>query len=107
MVNLSRKTLWNSNKSKEDPAKTKRDATWEAVANNSAAPLVNCYCFIKGNWFRGVGDTVCFPDVLLALEAGREVTESALLLRVVDAIFRFSATQCSRVTTVCGAVARS
>ena len=87
VVNLLRKTLWSRNEDKEDAAETKPNATLEAAVNNSATSLVDRYCFLQGNQFCGAGDTVRVLDIVPALEAGQEVTESETLLRIVDALF--------------------
>ena len=76
VVNPLRKTLCSGNKGKEDAAETIPDAELEAADNNSVVPLVDRYCFLQGNRFCRAGDTICIHDVLPALEAGQEVTES-------------------------------
>ena len=77
MVRFFCKTPRSSDEGKEDAAKTKPDATSEAVANSIAVPLVDRYCFLQGDQFHKLGDTVCVLNVLPALEATQQkITES-------------------------------
>lgn len=83
VVNLLRETPRSGDEGKEDVVETEPEATSEAAAaktDNTGSPppaSVDRYCFLRGDTFRGVGDTVRVPDVLPALEAARrEITES-------------------------------